>query len=109
MRCFIYKGFEWGMGMGRQEELEKFIIKTKKLLVQWVYHNDISLINSPHRKSMDYFIVQVIFANAFAILTGGTYMSGYAIYLGASDELVGYIPIIGSIRLIVKLNATPKK
>jgi len=83
--------------MGRLLRLGQCNTKLKKFLVQWVYHNDLQLMNSPHRKSMDFFIIQVIFGNAFAILTGGVYMSGFAVYLGASDDLVGYIPIIGSI------------
>ncbi|HZJ58465.1 MAG TPA: MFS transporter, partial [Clostridia bacterium] len=57
----------------------------------------IELINSPNRRNQDFFIIQVIFANAFAILTGGEFLSGFAIFLGASDELVGYIPLIGGI------------
>lgn len=69
----------------------------RKKLAWWVYHRDLGLINSPSRKNMDYFIVQVIFVNAFVILTGGEFLSGFAIYLGASDALVGYIPLIGSI------------
>lgn len=83
--------------MGKKAKFSGFNKKFRELLVRWTYHNDLGLINSPHRKSMDFFIVQVIFGQAFAILTGGTYMSGFAIYMGASDELVSYIPIIGSI------------
>ena len=69
----------------------------KKRLSSWVYQNDMELINSPTRRNQDFFIIQVIFANAFAILTGGEFLSGFAIYLGASDDLVGYIPLIGGI------------
>lgn len=69
----------------------------KKQLSGWIYQHDLELINSPNRRSLDFFIVQIIFANVFTILTGGEFLSGYAIYLGASDELVGYIPLIGSI------------
>lgn len=83
--------------MGKKGKRVSFNEKFRRLLVQWTYHNDMELINSPHRKSMDFFILQVIFGTAFGILTGGTYMSGFAIYMGASDELVSYIPIIGSI------------
>jgi len=83
--------------MGKKGEVAEFNRRFRKLVVQWTYHNDEGLINSPYRKSMDFFIIQVIFGTAFAILTGGTYMAGFAIYMGASDELVSYIPIIGSI------------
>lgn len=69
----------------------------KKRLIGWVYQQDVELINSPHRSSMDFFIVQVVLGNMFAILTGGEFLSGYALYLGASDDLMGYIPLIGSI------------
>ena len=69
----------------------------KKRLSSWVYQNDLELINSPTRRNQDFFIIQVILANAFAILTGGEFLSGFAIYLGASDDLVGYIPLIGGI------------
>lgn len=69
----------------------------KKKISWWIYQHDAQLINSPNRRNLDLFIVQVIFANAFAILTGGEFLAGFAIYLGASDNLVGYIPLIGGI------------
>jgi len=83
--------------VARHQGQTQFNTKLKKTLIQWVYHNDFGLIDNPNRKSMDFFILQAVFGTAFGILTGGTYMSGFAIYLGASDELVGYIPLIGSI------------
>ena len=48
----------------------------KKRLSSWVYQNDLELINSPTRRNQDFFIIQVILANAFAILTGGEFLSG---------------------------------
>lgn len=69
----------------------------RKRLVWWLYQHDLELINSPARKSQDHFIIQAIFGSAFFVLTGGQFLSGFAIYLGASDKLVGYVPLIGSI------------
>lgn len=68
-----------------------------KKLTWWLYQQDLDLINSPSRKSQDYFILQAIFGSAFLVLTGGQFLSGFAIYLGVPDELVGYIPLISSI------------
>lgn len=73
------------------------LIDIKRLIERLVYHNDLELINSPARKSQDFFILQSITGSIFAILTGGVVLSGYAIYLGASDEMVSYIPLIPSI------------
>ena len=69
----------------------------RKRFVWWIYQNNLDFINSPARKSQDYFILQAIFGSAFFVLMGGQFLSGYAIYLGASDEFIGYIPLIGSI------------
>ena len=69
----------------------------KKLVNKAVYHNDPDLLNNPFRKSQNYFILQVIFATIFTLLTGGVYISGFAIYLGASDEIVSYITTIPNI------------
>ncbi len=76
---------------------EEMKYPSRKQLVWWLYQHDLELINSPARKSQDHFIIQAIFGSAFLVLTGGQFLSGFAIYLGASDKLVGYIPLIGSI------------
>ncbi|NLJ40767.1 MAG: MFS transporter [Clostridiales bacterium] len=69
----------------------------KKKLERWIYQYDEELINSPNRRNQDAFIIQIIFANAFTILTGGEFMTGFAIHLGAPDTLLGYIPLLGNI------------
>jgi len=63
----------------------------------WVYQGNTELIESPNRKSQDFFIIQSIFGSTLMVLLGGQFLTGFAIYLGTSDELMGYIPLISSI------------
>lgn len=69
----------------------------RKKIETWTYQNDLELINAPSRKSQDFFIMQSLFGAIIMILTGGQFLAGFAIYLGASDNLVGYISLISSI------------
>lgn len=68
-----------------------------KTVSRIVYQRDAELITSPARNSMDNFVKQVIFTTAFSLFTSGVFLSGYLIYLGASDELVSYVMLIPSI------------
>ncbi|NSW90396.1 MAG: MFS transporter [Firmicutes bacterium] len=72
-------------------------LNLKRIIDRLVYHDDADLINSLSRKSQDFFILQAIVGSIFMVLTGGVVLSGFAVYLGASDETVGYIPLISSI------------
>ena len=65
-----------------------------KKLVTKMYRNESELIDNSFRKSQDYFILQIIFTTMFSILTGGVYLAGFAVYLKASDILIGYISIL---------------
>lgn len=69
----------------------------KDKIAVWLYQGNAELIESSSRKSQDFFIVQCLFGSVIMNLLGGQFLSGYAIYLGASDESVGYISIISSI------------
>ena len=69
----------------------------KNIFKQIFYQNDPELLNNPYKKSQDYFIAQNFFATAFLHFTGGIFLTGFAIYLGARDELVGYIAILPNI------------
>lgn len=73
--------------------MNKLSIKINRI----VYQKDPELIQSPVKRSMDSFLMQVVFGTMFGIFTGGVFLSGYLIYLGADDELVSYIPLIPSI------------
>lgn len=69
----------------------------RKYINELVYQKDFELIHSPNKKSLDYFNYQVIFGTIFTIFTSGVFLSGYLIYLGASDNLVSYVPLIPTI------------
>lgn len=43
------------------------------------------------------FHIQIVFGTAFTFLTGGVFLSGFAMYMGASDLLVSYISMITNI------------
>lgn len=58
-------------------------------------------------KSRALFHRQIIFGNAFALLTSGVFLSGLAMYMGAGDILVSYISIITNIGGIFILFFSP--
>jgi hypothetical protein len=59
--------------------------------------NDPELHYNPHKKDQDWFIFQGVFNNTFSILAFSTFLSGFAVYIGASDLLTGYLVLIPSI------------
>lgn len=69
----------------------------EKLTQKIVYQNDQDLLDNKFKRSQDYFILQAFFATIFSLLTGGVFLSGFAIYLGASDGVVSYIILIPTI------------
>lgn len=71
--------------------------KLKGLISKLVYGNQADLLYNKHKKDQDFFISQAVFSIAFFVLTGGSFLTGYALHLGASDTLAGYIPLLGSI------------
>ena len=60
----------------------------KDKIAVWLYQGNAELIESSSRKSQDFFIVQCLFVSVIMNLLGGQFLSGYAIYIGASDESV---------------------
>jgi MFS family permease len=73
------------------------MLKISGIINRQVYQRDPELIHHPVKKSMDAFIIQAIFGTMFGIFTGGVFLSGYLINLGAEDDLVSYLPLIPSI------------
>lgn len=69
----------------------------KKLYVEILYRNDSELLDNPFKKSQDFFILQVVVATVFSLLTSGTFLSGFAVYLGASDEMISFFSIMPTI------------
>lgn len=53
--------------------------------------------SSQRQKANNAFHVQIVFGTAFTFLTGGVFLSGFAMYMGASDLLVSYISMITNI------------
>jgi len=45
--------------------------------------------DNPYKKSQDYFVIEAICANGMGVLAGGVFLTGFALWLGASDYLVG--------------------
>lgn len=71
--------------------------RTRQLISNWIYRNDVELLYNSHKKSQDYYIVQLLFATMFGILTGGIFLPGFAVSLGASDQTIGFIGLIPSV------------
>ena len=67
------------------------------LLLRSIYADDIEISGSNDRKSRDSIIKYTIFANAFGSFTGGAFFTGFALYLGVSDILIGYLGNISTI------------
>lgn len=82
-----------------------------------IYLNDYEMIHSPCKKSMDGFLWQLIAGGLVGVFSGGNFLNGFLIYLGASDELVSYLSVIPSVCGIVLVffgsllqkNSHPKK
>ncbi|MEG0494535.1 MAG: MFS transporter, partial [Clostridia bacterium] len=49
------------------------------------------------QKASGAFHIQIMFGTAFTFLTSGVFLSGFAMYMGASDLLVSYISMITNI------------
>jgi MFS family permease len=71
--------------------------KFKRILNKFAYQGDSELLHNSAKKDMDFFILQAIYGTVFGILTGGTFLSGYIIELGGSDEMISYLMLIPSI------------
>lgn len=69
----------------------------KKFINHFIFMNDFDLINHPAKPDMNAFALQSVFGSIFGIATGGTFITGYLVYLGAADELVSYIVLLPSI------------
>ena len=69
----------------------------KTFLNRTIYNNDYELLSSPAKKNMDRFIIQAMFGTAFGAFSGGVFLAGYLLHLGASDSVVSYIPLMPNI------------
>lgn len=69
----------------------------KHFIQNVIYNNDEELVYNKYKNSQNSFIVQMIFGSTFMLLATGVNLAGFAVYLGVSDQLVGYISLISSI------------
>ena len=69
----------------------------RRLFNRIAYNDDPDMILSPAKKNMDRFIAQAMLGTAYGTLSGGIFLSGYLLYLGADDATTSYIPILGSV------------
>ena len=69
----------------------------KRFLNRAIYNNDHELLASPAKKNMDRFIVQGMLGTAFATFSGGIFLLGYLLHLGAPDALASYVPLLPNI------------
>lgn len=61
------------------------------------------LLTAPGKKDRDFFILQAVFGTVTISLFLGVFLSGLYIYMGAPDEVLGYIPIMPSIAGILMI------
>jgi len=78
----------------RNNVILKFL---NKLFLMLFYRNDMQLLTSPGKKDRDFFIMQAVFGTMTISLFLGVFLTGLYIYMGASDSIMGYIPIMPSI------------
>lgn len=69
----------------------------KMFINRFVFMNEFELIHHPAKPDMNAFALQSVFGNMVVIATGGTFITGYLVYLGAPDGLVSYIGLLPSI------------
>ena len=69
----------------------------RNLADRLLYSRDPALTGSPARRSMDLLILQTAFFSAFSVFTGGIYLTGYLLFVGAPDYLVSYVPVLGNV------------
>ena len=69
----------------------------KRLLNRVIYNNDPDLLLSPAKKNMDRFIIQAMLGTAFGAFSGGVFLSGYLLHLGANDFITSFIPLLPNI------------
>ncbi len=68
-----------------------------KLFILLFYRNDTQLLAYPGKKDRDRFIWQAVFGTMAVSLFTGVFLTGLYIYMGASDTILAYIPIMPSI------------
>lgn len=59
--------------------------------------NDLVSLPAQSLKASRAFHIQIVFGTAFTFLTSGVFLSGFAMYMGATDLLVSYISMITNI------------
>ncbi|MBN2557507.1 MAG: MFS transporter [Clostridia bacterium] len=75
----------------RKSKLKTALYKTFILLF---YRNDMQLLTFPGKKDRDFFILQSVFGTMTISLFLGVFLTGLYIYMGASDTIMAYIPIL---------------
>ncbi len=81
----------------------KSINLINKLFILLFYRNDIQLLTMPGKKDRDFFIMQAVFGTMVISLFMGVFLSGLYIFMGASDGILGYIPIMPNIAGILMI------
>lgn len=67
------------------------------LFILIFYRNDTQLLAYPGKKDRDMFIWQAVFGTMAMSLFSGVFLTGLYIYMGASDTILAYIPIMPSL------------
>ena len=75
----------------------------RRIIETLIYRNDPELLHIPYRKDQNWFIAHGVFNNAFLLLAFGTFLSGFAVFIGADDLMVGYLAMIKSMSGVVSL------
>lgn len=83
--------------------LEAKVKSLRRIIETLIYRNDPELLHNPYRKDQNWFIAHGVFNNAFLLLAFGTFLSGFAVFIGANDLMVGYLALIPSMSGVVSL------
>ncbi|NLG37006.1 MAG: MFS transporter [Clostridiales bacterium] len=75
----------------------------RRIIETLIYRNDPELLHNPYRTDQNWFIAHGVFNNAFPLLAYGIFLSGFAVFIGADDLMVGYLALIPSMSGVVSL------
>lgn len=69
----------------------------KNLLLRLIYGNDVELLYHPNRRAQSMLTMEAVLGGSGLVFMQGTFQQGFLIQQGASDQILAYLPVMGSI------------
>jgi len=73
------------------------LTQIKNLFIRVIYGNDVELLYHPNRHDQSMLTMEAVAGASGLALMQGTFQQGFLILMGASDQILAYLPILGSI------------